>query len=221
MLGHGLTDRPVQTYTLDHFADHIVALLDTVGAQEVYLSGESLGAMVAGWLAIKYPSRVKKVLFNTGLLSRPNAAGMAALDDLENRTNDLADLTIDAVRHRMAWLVSDPTRMSEEMVRIRYAIYSQPGMVDWMQKMLGDVLRIIRGHGDIDYLRPGVLGEIAAPTMVLWTDHNPGHDADQIRAHLDEFRCELEFVVMAGCGHWPQFEDPDRFNELILGFMRP
>jgi 2-hydroxy-6-oxonona-2,4-dienedioate hydrolase len=57
--------------------------------------------------------------------------------------------------------------------------------------------------------------------MIVWTDHNPGHSADQVRAVLGDFTAKVDFVVMEGCGHWPQFEDPGTFNDLILDFMRP
>jgi 2-hydroxy-6-oxonona-2,4-dienedioate hydrolase len=29
-----------------------------------------------------------------------------------------------------------------------------------------------------------------------------------------------EFVVMEGCGHWPQYEDPEEFNRLHIDFLR-
>jgi 2-hydroxy-6-oxonona-2,4-dienedioate hydrolase len=28
-----------------------------------------------------------------------------------------------------------------------------------------------------------------------------------------------EFIVMNKCGHWPQFEDPARFNEEHIRFL--
>ena len=29
-----------------------------------------------------------------------------------------------------------------------------------------------------------------------------------------------QFVVMKGCGHWPQFEDAEQFNRVHIEFLR-
>jgi 2-hydroxy-6-oxonona-2,4-dienedioate hydrolase len=29
-----------------------------------------------------------------------------------------------------------------------------------------------------------------------------------------------QFVVMHGCGHWPQYEDPESFNRIHIDFLR-
>ena len=60
---------------------------------------------------------------------------------------------------------------------------------------------------------------IACPTMVLWTSHDPTADVP----HGREMAAAIpgsKFVVMNGCGHWPQFEDPDTFNRIHLAFLQ-
>src|SRR5262245_18638197 len=71
MIGHGYTSRPKVTYTMDVFADHIIALMDACGFKTATLSGESLGGGVACWAALKYPDRVNALVLNTGILARP------------------------------------------------------------------------------------------------------------------------------------------------------
>lgn len=220
MVGHGFTDRPPLDYSLDDFAEHVVGLLDALGAERAHVSGESLGAMVAAWAGITYPDRVDRVVMNTGTLARPDAAGQAQLDDGEQRTLALAanGVTREAVRHRMNWLVSDPSRMPDEMIDCRLQIYQQPGMLDSVATIMSSVMGMLRGdHGD-QYMAPGVLGRLTRPTLVLWTEDNPGQStelAERVSADLPDGR----FHVLTDCAHWPQFERPDAFNEIHLEFL--
>jgi 2-hydroxy-6-oxonona-2,4-dienedioate hydrolase len=158
---------------------------------------------------------------NTGTLARPDETGQAQLDDLERRTQVLAHdgVTREAVRHRMNWLVSDPSRMTDEMIACRLRIYQQPGMLATVSTIMSRVIGMLRGdHGD-QYMAPGVLANLRRPTLVLWTEDNPGQTtklAERASADLPDGR----FQVVTDCAHWPQFERPDIFNQLHLDFMR-
>jgi pimeloyl-ACP methyl ester carboxylesterase len=221
LVGHGFSDRPPLDYTLDDFANHIVGLIDVLGTERAHISGESLGAMVAAWVAITYPDRVDRVVMNTGTLARPDDGGQAQLDDLERRTQALATdgITREAVRHRMNWLVADPSRMTDEMIDCRLRIYQQPGMLSSVATIMSRVIGMLRGdHGDA-YMAPGVLTNLRRPTLVLWTEDNPGQTtelAERASADLPDGR----FQLLTECAHWPQFERPDVFNELHLEFLR-
>ena len=130
MLGKGYTGRFDGDYTMQVWSDHLLAFMDAIGADSACLSGESLGAMVSAWTAIRQPQRVKKLVLNTGILAPPNAKGKQELiDALERSKKAAGNLTMDAVRARMAWLMAEPEKtLTDEVVAIRYAIYAQPGM---------------------------------------------------------------------------------------------
>ena len=121
MIGHGYTDRPDCDYNIDNFVDHLIKFLDTIGAKKAYLSGESLGAMVASWTAIKHPQRVIKLVQNTGILMPPNATGRAELADaLERSKRAAGKLTKEAVRARLSWLMAEPEKtITDELVDVR------------------------------------------------------------------------------------------------------
>src|SRR6478752_8198150 len=53
MIGHGYTDRPDVSYTLDDYADHLFDLLTALGVEKAHLSGEALGGSVAAWMALR------------------------------------------------------------------------------------------------------------------------------------------------------------------------
>jgi pimeloyl-ACP methyl ester carboxylesterase len=220
LVGHGLSDRPQIDYTLDDFAAHVIGLLDALGIERTHLSGESLGAMVAAWTAIRNPERVDKVVMNTGTLARPDANGQAQLEDLEKRTHALREQGVsrEGVRHRMNWLVADPARMTEEMVECRLRIYQQPGMLDSVALIMSRVVGMLRGDHGQQYMAPGVLRGLVRPTLVMWTEDNPGQSTDLARKVSADIP-DARFEVLSDCAHWPQFERPDVFNRIHLEFL--
>lgn len=220
MIGHGFSARaPGGDYTLDVFADHVVALLDAIGAESCFLEGESLGGGVACWTALKYPDRVDALCLNTGILARPDEKGLKELDDLEARTKQLVnDLSRETVRRRLEWLVLDPAMMTEEMVDIRLRVYSQPGMVEEVGRVMETVLQMNRdAHGDVDYYSH-TLANIKCPTLVLWTDHNPGKAYEVVKPAIDAIP-NHEFHMIKDAAHWPQWEKPEEVNERMTDFL--
>jgi 2-hydroxy-6-oxonona-2,4-dienedioate hydrolase len=63
------------------------------------------------------------------------------------------------------------------------------------------------------------LGAIAAPALVIWTDHDPT-GAVEVGERFAEFIPDARLIVMEHCGHWPQFEDPATFNRVHIDFLR-
>jgi 2-hydroxy-6-oxonona-2,4-dienedioate hydrolase len=220
MIGHGYTDRPDVVYTMDVFADHVVAVLDALGLEQAFLSGESLGGGVACWAALKYPDRVRGLALNTGILARPDAKGSKELQDVEDRTRRLVEtFSLETIRKRLEWLVLDPASMTDELVEIRYRVYSQPGMVEHMVKLMVTVLTMNRtAVGPIDYYAHS-LDAIKCPTLAVWTDHNPGKSIEAVRSAIDSIP-DVEFHMLEGAAHWPQWEKPDEVNALMTAFFR-
>ena len=220
MIGHGYTGRPDVDYTLDDYAAHLFALLDSLGTGQAFVCGESVGGCVAAWMALRAPARVPALVLNTGILERPDEAGLRQLADLEVRTRRLmADLSLEAVRRRMEWLVLDPRTMTDEMVRVRHAIYSQPGMVQDVQKIMHAVLEMNRGvYVGTDFINKERLREISCPTLVLWSDHNPGKPYERVKPAIDLIP-DVRVHVVRDAAHWPQFEQPESVNRRMIEFL--
>ena len=128
MIGHGFTDKPQMPYPMSTFIDHVVRFIHTIGGGPVNLSGESLGAVVAAWIAIEQPQLVRRLVLNTGLPVQRDPEGIAELEELLARSRSATGQpTREAVRKRLEWLMYDPADVTDELVEVRYAIYSAPG----------------------------------------------------------------------------------------------
>lgn len=223
MLGHGYTDKPADAdYTMALWSDHIVAFLDTIGAKRASLSGESLGAMVSAWTAIRHPQRVASLVMNTGILAPPNEKGRAELLDVLERSRKAAgQLTREAVKARMQWLMFEPEKtLTDEIIDIRFKIYSQPGMAAVMGKIAATVLGGVTDEAFCRrWMNPEVMRDIQCPTLVLWTRHNPGQPVELAQEAM-KFIPRAELVVLEHSAHWPQWEEPENFNAAHLEFLR-
>jgi 2-hydroxy-6-oxonona-2,4-dienedioate hydrolase len=220
MIGHGYSDKPDLPYVVDDFVNHLRDFLDTIKAEKAIISGESLGAMVGAWLAIKEPDRVEKLVLNTGILMPPNEKGrQELLDVLERSRAATRKITREAVRKRMEWLMLDPQDVTDELVEVRYQIYAQPGAGPIMRKLSESVLsRVIDPEQAQGWLNPEKLREIQCPTLVLWTRHNPGQPVELAEEGV-RLIPDARLVVMESGAHWPQWEDPEEFNRLHLEFL--
>lgn len=214
MLGHGYSDRPDHPYEPRHYVAHLLALMDALGIERAHVSGESLGGWVAARLATTAPQRVSRLVLNT-------AAGVHYDPAVSARVHALSieaarSPTRESVRRRLEWLLLDPAQVSDEMVELRHRVYSQPGFDRSMEHIMCLHTAEYRLP---NLLTPAELGRIAQPTLVLWTEHDPGSSLDVGRRLADGIP-GARFVVMQRCGHWPQFEDAETFNRIHIDFLK-
>jgi len=64
MRGYGRSDRPVQDYDMEVWADDLAGLQDALGIAEAHIHGTSMGGMIAIVFAGKYPDRTTSVVVN-------------------------------------------------------------------------------------------------------------------------------------------------------------
>jgi 2-hydroxy-6-oxonona-2,4-dienedioate hydrolase len=120
------------------------------------------------------------------------------------------------VRARVEWLFHHTSLVSDELVRLRLRIYAQPGF----ETAMANILAV----QNWEYRRPFVWSaqwcdRISAPTLLLWTDHDPTAAVDEASL-LERLISGSRLEVIEGAGHWPQWEKPDEFNETHIRFLK-
>lgn len=214
MLGHGFTDKPGHPLEVEHYVEHLIHFLDEIGADRAHLSGESLGGWVASRAAIDHPDRLDRLVLNTAGGSQADPEVMRRIRTLSMAAAENPDW--ETVKARILWLMADKEGNYDDVIASRQAIYRQLGFVAAMDDILAlqdPETRARNILGAEDY------GRIVAPTLVLWTSDDPTADVSEGR-RIASMIPGAEFVVMEGCGHWPQYEDPEEFNRIHLEFLR-
>jgi 2-hydroxy-6-oxonona-2,4-dienedioate hydrolase len=215
MVGHGFTDKPDRPYTLDVYAEHLLALLDALEIERADLSGESLGGWVAAWFAQAQPARVRRLILTTpgNVTSKPET--MKVVRDSTMRA--VAEASPETVRARLEWLFAPATRhlVSDELVAVRLAIYTQPGA----EQAMRNVLVLQEPETRARYAWDAVwTGRIAAPTLIIWTSDDPTGAYEEGEL-LASWIPGAELVKIEDAGHWPQWERPAEFDRLHRAFL--
>jgi 2-hydroxy-6-oxonona-2,4-dienedioate hydrolase len=211
--GHGWTTHTEADLELPDYVDHLDLLLDAVGVDVVHLNGESLG----GWIAVKYaarhPDRTNRLVLNTpggtmaraDVMERIRALSQAAADDPGEAT----------IRARLEWLMADPSSVTAELVSLRREIYSQPSFARSMRHILCLQDPETRQK---NLITDDDLAAVPNGALVIWTSDDPSGPAAagmEMAAKIRGGRFEL----ITGAGHWPQWEQSEAFNALVLDYL--
>ncbi|WP_423458687.1 alpha/beta fold hydrolase [Ottowia sp. VDI28] len=213
LIGHGWSDKPTHPYEVHHYVDHVLRFMDAQGWEKAHISGESLGGWVASRLAANHGDRVARVVLNTAGGSRAEPTVMARIKSLSTRAAE--DPSWEFIKARVEWLMAHPEHATDDLIACRQAIYAQPGFKQAMANAM--VLQDMETRTR-NLIQPEDYGRIAAPTLVLWTSHDPTADVSEGRRIADMIP-GAQFVVMENCGHWPQWEDTATFDRIHINFL--
>jgi 2-hydroxy-6-oxonona-2,4-dienedioate hydrolase len=213
MVGHGWSGLPDHPYTIDVLSAHLVGLLDALGIDRAHLSGESLGGWVAAWTAAHHPERVDRLILNTpgNIANKPDV--MARMRDSTRLA--VREPTDVGLRRRVEFLFWNESMVTDELVALRTGVYTRPGFVTAIDNTL--VLQDPEVRKDYAW-DPSWVGMIEAPTLLLWTDHDPTgglDEADTLLGWLPDARLH----VITGAGHWPQWEKPEEYAAVQQQFL--
>jgi len=218
MRGYGQSERPLQHYSMEVWADDIAGLLDHLGLASAHIHGTSMGGMVAQQFARKYPSRSQRLVINCSA-AKLDYAGVLTLRgwiDIAERfgvgSRTLAELiAMQALSRRY---LDSPSGRSA---------------VDMIQKILGDSNRAdIFKRGcqamiDMD-LRP-LLPNITAPTLVIGGDEDmmtPWHQAESGagQEYLAQHIKGAKKHVIKGSSHSTLFDGTEENCRVVAAFLK-
>ncbi len=211
--GHGWSTPATHDLEIDAYLDHLLGLMDALGIERAHLSGESLGGWVAVKFAAAHPERVDRLVLNT-------PGGTMATPEVMERIRSLSQAAADdpspaRIRARLEWLMADPASVTDELVEIRRGIYGRPDFAASMRYILCLQDPQVRAR---NMVTDADLAAIIAPTVVVWTSDDPSGPA-KAGLEMAQRIPDAEFRLIEGAGHWPQWEQSEQFDELVLEFL--
>ncbi len=213
MLGHGFTGKPDYDYEVPRYVGHLRGFLDAMGMARASLSGESLGGWVAAHFAVTHPDRVERLVLNTAGGDRINPEALARIREMTLAA--VREPTWERLKARLEWLMFDKSLVHDDLIAARQRIYQAEGMAQAMSHVLSMHTPEARARYALTETQ---WASIRAPTLVLWTSHDPTA-AVAVGERLASMIPGARLVVMQDCGHWPQFEDAATFNRLHIDFL--
>jgi pimeloyl-ACP methyl ester carboxylesterase len=219
MRGYGQSDRPVQCYDMEVWADDLAGLMDALGIDQAHVHGTSMGGMIAIVFAGKYPERTTSVVINcaaaklgvTGRLIFKNWIDIARLDPDGPGSRILAEL--------ITWQALSKRFLEEQ---------DAEALATLIQTILRDSNRIevftdaCQAMCDMD-LRPW-LPKITSPALVLggdedvmtpWDQGPDGAGQEAIYRGI----ANAEKHVIRGSNHSTIFDNTEEHNRVVIDFF--
>lgn len=206
--GFGNSQTPIRgPLTMEFFADQLAELLDALGvSRPVTLCGLSMGGYVALAFWARHRSRVAElVLCDTRA---------AADDETTRRTRELTARRV--LTEGTGFLVENmlPKLFAEQ------TIAGRPDDVETIASVIRStppesVAGALRGMA----LRPdrtAQLSDIDVPVTVVVGEHDAITPPEEMRRMADAMP-RATFHLLPGAGHMAPWEQPTRFNELMMG----
>ncbi|MEQ1574203.1 MAG: alpha/beta fold hydrolase [Vicinamibacterales bacterium] len=191
-------------------AEDLMRLIHSLGVPRATVVGLSLGGGVAINFALAYPQAVRALV-----LADPTLGGVVRSPDsiaVATAVQDTArNVGLDA--GRALWLLSPlfapAMARPDAAATLRMMVNAYSGW-HWLND-----------DPDVALNPPPCtrLGEIHAPTLVIVGEQDVP-DFHDIRRALEHGIQGATSLVMAGSGHVPNLEVPDRFNAAVLDFLR-
>jgi 2-hydroxy-6-oxonona-2,4-dienedioate hydrolase len=213
MVGSGFSDKPDHDYEIGDYVRHVHDFMDAVGLERASLMGCSLGSWVAARFALSHPERTDKLVLLSAAGLFANASNMDRIR--ARRTAAVEDPSWQNIKPIFDHLIHEERNRIDDIIAVRQRVYQQPDMVRTMQHVL--CLQ------DPDIRQRNLLSEdewrsIAAPTLVVGSLADKDEYLETAR-RVSRLIPNARYEEMEKVGHWPHFEDPERFNPLCLSFL--
>jgi pimeloyl-ACP methyl ester carboxylesterase len=210
--GFGLTDTPDDN-SVRFRIEHAKAFATAMGLDRYHVMGNSMGVLPSLRLALEDP-RVARVVLVAGtgvdVQLSPEAREIArehsvVLNSYTPGLENMRELTMGTLHRKEL--------VSEELIQLRYE----------MSEGQNAAAREGRSQAATAVPMPPITPEelrasYTKPTLLLWGKDDHGNPIERGYRTLEAIP-GAEFHVFADCGHWPMWDQTERFVSVVGGFL--
>ena len=198
--GHGLSDKPEITYSMDLFARAVDAVMRDAGVERAVLVGHSMGTPVIRQFYRKYPDKTLALVIVDG--------GLRPFADKAHRDQFVAAFrapTYKQALEQMSAMMVGPGVSTEDQERIKTSFMNTPQFV---------IVSAAEGMNDdaiyaTDKINVPVLAVLAKSPY--WQD-----DTEQFFRSLAP---KIDYQMWEGVRHFLMMEKPKEFNDAVITFL--
>ena len=191
------------------YADAVIGLLDILGVERAVVGGMSMGGYVLLNLAERYPERLLGAMFLVTRAAADDAVGKQKRTSLAAEVS-AGNLMIVPDTFAGVLFAPDTSRKNPEIFfEVR----------QWMEKtpaegMVGGLLAM---RDRVDSVAK--LAGFSMPSLVVGAELDMAVPIEHSRL-LAEFLPDAELKIIPGAGHMANLEEPELFNQSLIGFLQ-
>jgi len=208
MPGYG--DSPlIAPYDFDGLADALAALMDAQGLQQAVLVGHSLGGMVALQMWARHPQRVAGLVLAASSPAFGHGSG---------------DFQQAFIAQRLAPLEAGRSMadVAEGLIPTMVAPgFDGPGLAQ-ARACMGSITPVAYKAALgalVQFEQRAALPTIQVPTLCIAAEHDRTAAPTVVQRMADKIP-NAQYQCLNGVGHLLTFEQPDRFADALLSFLR-
>jgi pimeloyl-ACP methyl ester carboxylesterase len=209
-IGFGQSDKPMTIYHSGVFAGFLAEFMKTIGVPRATLIGQSLGAAVALDFVVHHPEMVQRlVLVDGGGFRSSNDPPRSAPDWHARQIANSG--TLAESREYLEKLYYDHKFVTDELVEHNLILRLRSGYTAESMQSAAE-----RGLGGVTEAE---VRAIKAPTLLVWGANDPLSSlatADKLNAAIKGSRK----AIFDKAGHYPFLEHAEKFNSLVLEFLK-
>lgn len=212
--GWGKSDPVVCTGSRSDFnAECLKGLMDGLDIQKAHLIGNSMGGHSVVAFALNNPDRIGKLVLMGGGTGGPSQFVAMPTEGIKLLQGLYRDPSIEALKKMMSVFVFDSSNLTEELFKTRLE-----NMLSTREHLKNFVKSIDANPKQFPDFGTR-LGEISAETLVIWGRDDRFVPMD-IGLKLIRGIPNAQLHIFNKCGHWAQYEHADRFNRMVLDFLK-
>jgi epoxide hydrolase 4 len=222
--GYNVSEKPqgIAAYRLEALAADVIGLLDAAGQEQAYLVGHDWGGIVAWWIAMHAPHRLKRMV----VINAPHDAAMRQ----HLRRHPAQWLRSSYIGlFQLPWIPELVTRVGNWRLLVRVLQQSsRPGTFTptdleryrqaWsqpqaLQAMLNWYRALLRTPSPLPTHQP-----ITIPTLLIWGANDVFLGREMAQRSIEQ--CQKgQLVMFEEATHWVHHEQPARVNALLETFL--
>ncbi|KEF54126.1 2-hydroxy-6-ketonona-2,4-dienedioic acid hydrolase [Exophiala aquamarina CBS 119918] len=191
----------------------VKAIVDELRLSKVHLVGNSMGGHSSVAFTLEYPEYVGKLVLLGGGTGGVSLFAPMPTEGMKRVTELYRNPTLENLKKFNDIFVYDSSALTEDLLQLR--LENMLSRKDHLENFLKSSILNSKQFPDVTPILPDIQKE----TLIIWGRQDrvmPVDGALRLAAGIPN----SEVHLFNKCGHWAQWEHADRFNDIVIGFLK-
>ena len=207
--GFGMTDNP-QDHSIEYRVTHAKAFINAVKLDRYHVVGNSVGGYIAARLALEDGRVGRFVTTTSGTLAPKGSAESQALAQKHGAELREYSPSLENMRNLTVGTIFRRELVTDELVKLRYEMSTGKNHEAHLSRKNAPPPRPLQNE----------LRNLKVKSLLLWGKNDTGVTVERGLLLFDLIP-NAEFHLFDQCAHWVQWDQAERFNDLVANFLAP